>query len=142
MEKIDSKKGSCRVKSGKARLTVSTGMIILAIGLMVLPGCLRSGLRATGIEAQAKIVLPGAYRVLGEAEGTSSSFTLLWVFPVTPRVNYEAAVNDAITRLGGDNLINVRTWIERQFWVAGTVEIVRVRGTVIAYGEELDDTDK
>jgi hypothetical protein len=73
------------------------------------------------------------YRVLGEAEGTSSSFNLLWIIPVTPRIDYDRAVGDAINNLRGDNLINVRTWFERQVWIIGMVEILHVKGTVIQY---------
>lgn len=121
------------------RFTRAHGILLLWCCTILVSGCVRSSIRATGIEPQAKNFIAGNYRVLGETEGMSSSFNLLWVLPVTPRISYESAVNDAIARLGGDNLINVRTWIERQIWVAGMVEILHVRGTVIVYGDEVPE---
>lgn len=115
--------------------SLRTALALLCFGVFV-TGCIRSNVRVTGIEPEAKMMLPGNYRVLGETEGQSSSFNLLWVFPVTPRMSYESAINDAIARLGGDNLINVRTWIERQIWIGGMVEVLHVRGTAIMYGDE------
>ncbi|TFH39212.1 MAG: hypothetical protein E4G96_09380 [Chrysiogenales bacterium] len=111
--------------------------LIISIITAFLLGCVQTRVRATGLEPNSKVMPAGEYRVLGEAEGESSSFNLLWVFPVTPRISYESAVNDAIARLGGDNLIDVRTWIERQIWFVGMVEILRVRGKVIVYGDSI-----
>lgn len=123
---------------GESSTLFRAAIIVWCFAILV-TGCIRSNVRATGIEPEAKRMIPGNYRVLGETEVQSSSFNLLWVFPVTPRISYESAVNDAIARLGGDNLINVRTWIERQIWIGGLVEILHVRGTVIMYGEEVGD---
>jgi len=101
--------------------------------LSICSGCLYKGLRVAGLEPQAKTMESKKYRVLGEAEGTSSSFNLLWIIPVTPRIDYDKAVTDAINNLRGDNIINVRTWFERQVWIIGMVEILHVKGTVILY---------
>ncbi len=125
---------------GESSALFRVAIIVWCFAILVTgSGCVRSNVRATGIEPVAKRMIPGNYRVLGETEAQSSSFNLLWVFPVTPRISYESAVNDAIARLGGDNLINVRTWIERQIWIGGMVEILHVRGTVIMYGEDVSD---
>ncbi len=101
--------------------------------LSICSGCLYKGLRVAGLEPQAKIIESKKYRVLGDAEGTSSCFNLLWIIPVTPRIDYDRAVGDAINNLRGDNIINVRTWFERQVWIIGMVEILHVKGTVIQY---------
>jgi hypothetical protein len=106
-------------------------MSLLCLG--VFSGCLYKGVRVAGIESHAKVMEGNKYRILGEAEGTSSSFNLLWLLPVTPRIDYDRAVGEAIKSLRGDNLINVRTWHERQIWIIGMVEILHVKGTVIQY---------
>jgi hypothetical protein len=99
----------------------------------LLSGCLYFHTRATGIEPQAKNFDNKKYAILGEAEGQSSSFNLLWIIPVTPRINYDKAVSQAIESRKGDNLIEVRSWKERQIWILGFIEILYVRGKVILY---------
>jgi hypothetical protein len=100
---------------------------------MLVTGCLYNRARLTDISPQAKIIESDRYRVLGVSEGTSSSFNLLWIIPVTPRIDYDRAVNDAVAGLRGDNIIEVKTWIERQVWIVGLVEILHVKGKVIQY---------
>ena len=106
-------------------------MLLLCVGLC--SGCLYKGVRVAGIESHAKVLEGNKYRILGDAEGSSSSFNLLWLLPVTPRIDYDRAVGEAVNSLRGDNLINVRTWFERQIWIIGMVEILHVKGTVIQY---------
>lgn len=105
---------------------------LIACALLV-TGCLYNRTRLTDISQQAKVIENRQYRVLGIAEGTSSCFNLLWFIPVTPRTNYEKAVNDAVAGMRGDNIIEVKTWIERQVWIVGLVEVLHVRGKVIQY---------
>ena len=109
------------------------GSIFCILVSVLLSGCLFFNTRPTGIEPQAKNFDNKKYAILGEAEGQSSSFNLLWVIPVTPRINYDTAVNQAIESRKGDNLIEVRTWKERQVWILGFIEILYVRGKVIRY---------
>ena len=116
----------------KAGLRLRAAILLLACSVLA-NGCLYNRARPTGIDQQARIMENRQYRILGESEGTSSSFNLIWFIPVTPRVNYEKAVNDAITGMRGDNLIEVKTWIERQVWILGMVEILHVKGKVIQY---------
>jgi hypothetical protein len=111
----------------------SLAIVISLLCLALCSGCLYKGVRVAGIEPQAKKSEGNKYRILGEAEGSSSSFNLLWLLPVTPRIDYDRAVGEAINSLSGDNLINVRTWFERQIWIIGMVEILHVKGTVIQY---------
>ena len=108
-------------------------MIFCIMISILFSGCLHFNTRVTGIEPQAKILDNMNYTVLGEAEGQSSSFNLLWIIPVTPRLDYSKAVNQAVESKNGDNLIDVRTWKERQVWLLGLVEILYVRGKVIRY---------
>jgi len=100
---------------------------------VVVTGCLYNRSRPADISPQARVIESGRYRVLGVSEGTSSSFNLLWFIPVTPRMDYDNAVNDAIAGMRGDNIIEVKTWIERQVWIVGLVEVLHVKGKVIQY---------
>jgi len=112
------------------------GIIIIAaciIFSMFVSGCLHQRVRSTGMAPQAKVMENKKYRLLGESEGQSSSFNLLWFIPVTLRIDYDRAVNEAINRMNGDNLIEVRTWKEVQIWIVGMVEILHVKGKVIKY---------
>ena len=110
------------------------GIIIACIICSILvAGCLHKRVRPTGLGPQAKVMENKKYRVLGESEGQSSSFNLLWLIPVTVRIDYDRAVNEAINSLHGDNLIEVRTWKEIQIWIVGMVEILHVKGKVIQY---------
>ncbi len=105
----------------------------ILIPALLATACLHFNTRVTGIEPQAKSFTAKKYEVLGEAEGQSSSFNLLWVIPVTPRIDYDKAVNQAVQSKRGDNLIDVRTWKERQVWILGYIEILYVKGKVIRY---------
>jgi hypothetical protein len=73
------------------------------------------------------------YEVIEAVEGKSSSFTLFWVIPVTKKAAYSEAIDTMIKSKGGDNLIDVRLWHERQYWILGTVNIYHAKGTVIRY---------
>lgn len=105
---------------------------MVCIGLC-LSGCLAIRKHPVGLEPVARTLEQADFDDLGESEGESSSFNLLWLVPVTRPVSYDAAVIDAISKRDGDNLINVRYWIERQFWVMGTIQVLHVRGNVIKY---------
>jgi hypothetical protein len=114
----------------KPGIAAAAACLICAI---LVSGCLHQRVRSTGIGPQAKVMENKKYRVLGESEGQSSSFNLLWFIPVTLRLDYDRAVNDAISKMNGDNLIEVRTWKEVQIWIVGMVEILHVKGKVIQY---------
>lgn len=107
--------------------------IFCFIIITALSGCISGQTHVAGLEPQARTLEGTDYADLGAAEGESSSFHLFWFFPVTRPINYDQAVEDAVSSKGGDNLINVRFWIERQFWIMGTVHILHVRGNVIRY---------
>lgn len=131
MEIIALYKGS-RPASRPGRYCFIAVIGLIACALM-LTGCLYNRTRLTDVSQQARVLENRHYRVLGISEGTSSSFNLLWFIPVTPRMNYEKALNDAVAGMRGDNIIEVRTWVERQVWIVGLVEIMHVRGKVIQY---------
>lgn len=96
-------------------------------------GCLYLKNHPGGIFPQAKESGSLEYDVIGEAEGTSSEFILMWVARVTPEISFDDAVNEAIRSKGGDNLINVTSWREKKVYMVGTVNVIHVNGTVIRY---------
>ncbi|HSV97736.1 MAG TPA: hypothetical protein VLM75_12510 [Spirochaetota bacterium] len=106
---------------------------LLFVAVAALAGCVSVRTNLADVMASARPMEKMDYEVLGEAEGQHSSFRLFWFFPVTPRADREKAMEEAVAVKGGDNLIFVRTWHERQHWVLGTVDIIHVRGSVVRY---------
>lgn len=112
-------------------LCLAAATILALVTLMA--GCVSVKTSLTGVSTNARTMEGMDYEVLGEAEGMHSAFRLFWILPVTPRADREKAVEEAVASKGGDNLIFVRTWRERQHWVLGTVDIIHVRGLVVRY---------
>jgi len=106
----------------------------------MMTGCIHVQTSARGIQPNAKPMQKDIYQELGPASGMNSGFRLLWFIPVTPCPYADKAVNDAIYSKGGDNLIEVRYWHERQYWLVGTVDIIHVEGVVIRYSSK--DTEE
>ena len=96
-------------------------------------GCLYFRSHPVGIEPMARYTGYFNYEILGEAEGTSSSMTLVGIFPVTPGIKYEEAIDEAIRSKGGDNLIEVTSWRERKVYIVGVVDVLHVKGKAIRY---------
>ena len=88
-----------------------------------------------GIEPFARPIENDNFEVIEISEAQSSSFHLLGLFPVTIPADYDTAIEEAINNKGGDNLIDVRYWHEKQYWLVGTVDILHVKGKVIQYRE-------
>ena len=83
------------------------------------------------MEPQAYEIKKKNYEIVEHSNGQSSSFRLFWFIPVTDRADFNRAIDNAIHRKGGDNLINVRMWYEKQYWILGTVNVLTVEGDVI-----------
>ena len=96
-------------------------------------GCLYFRSHPDGIQPIAKETDYYNYEILGDAEGSSSRFALLWFIPVTPPVTYDEAVTEAIRSKGGDNLVEVTSWSETKTYIVGTVYVLHVKGKVIRY---------
>jgi len=108
-------------------------LIILIIAFL-LSGCTLHSYNK-GLTSEAESINNREYEVIDTAVGTSSSFRLLWLLPVTTEADYKAAIEQAVNEEGGDNLIDVQYWYERQHWIIGTVDILYVKGKVIRYLE-------
>ena len=104
----------------------------LLLFCLLFTGCLSFAGHPAGISPAAFATQGRSYDILGDAEGYSSSFTLFWLFPFG-RPSVDDAIAEAVRSKGGDNLINVSIYKERDIYITGTVEAVRVTGKVIKY---------
>ncbi|MDY6933373.1 MAG: hypothetical protein SVZ03_04025 [Spirochaetota bacterium] len=130
---MSDKKGEIILKYSSISATIFFAILLFAA--LSLQGCLRVHTHVKGLEPQAHEIGSKNFEVLGPVEGQSSSFNLLWIFPVTPIANFNEAIDDAITEKGGNNLIDVHCWHERQIWIVGSIDILHVKGKVIRYKE-------
>lgn len=122
--------------SGKSISPFFTSAIVavmLLCSFSLVTGCLHVQTNARGIQPVARPMQKDTYSELGPGTGMSSGFRLLWFIPVTPCPCANTAVNNAVYSKGGDNLVNVKYWHERQYWLVGTVDIIHVEGTIIRY---------
>lgn len=108
-------------------------IVFLTAVSMTVSGCISFKAHPAGVAPSAKYMASPYYEVLGDAEGMSSSFTLFWLFPVTPSAGNDEAVDDAIKSRGGDNLIEAVFIRESKVYIVGTVSNIYVKGKVIRY---------
>jgi hypothetical protein len=110
---------------------------LLVFMLMIVPGCItRNHFR--GMEPSIKPLKSPSYKIIDEAETKVSNFNLLWFFAVTSLPDYDKAILETVKEKGGDDLIDVRWWHERQDWILGTINIIHIKGKVIKYISEDD----
>ncbi len=112
-------------------LAIRIFYIILFLSLFAFSSCIGVHTHVKGIEPNGRPLSAGKYEIIGPAEFQISSFKLLWIFPVTPDMKIYETIDDTVTNKGGDNLIEMQLWHERQYWILGTVDIVHVKGKVI-----------
>jgi len=105
---------------------------VLLLFCLLFAGCLSFARHPVGISPEAFATQERSYEVLGDAEGYSSSFTLFWLFPFG-QPSVDDAIAEAVRSKGGDNLINMNIYREREIYITGTVNAVRVTGRVIKY---------
>jgi len=108
-------------------------LICMSIAVISFTGCLYSKAHPLGIEPNAKVMKSPEYEVIGEGEGTSSSFTIFSLLRVTPAADINEAVEEAVKSKGGDNLIEALFTRERRVYIIGTVDIIHAKGKVIRY---------
>jgi hypothetical protein len=103
--------------------------------ILLSSGCVAIKTNLKGMEPYARPIPIEAfdYNKIGDAEIMRSSFKLFWIFPVTPEPAINEAIDNTIIKTGGDNLIEMYTWHERQYWILGTVDIIHVKGSIIRY---------
>lgn len=73
------------------------------------------------------------YEILGSAETRVSAFNLLWSVGVTGAPDFDRARRELVAAKKGDDIIQVSWYLEREFWILGTIDILHVKATVIRY---------
>ncbi|HEY3308128.1 MAG TPA: hypothetical protein VGJ93_06705 [Desulfuromonadaceae bacterium] len=86
------------------------GKLIIMLGLMALVGCSSSGGLGLVMKSTSDPTryLKGqfSYREMGRAEGESCRYFMAGIFPFG-KSDFAAAVDDALSKTGGDALLNV-----------------------------------
>lgn len=108
--------------------------LILSLLPLIISSCITIR-HVAGYEPNVRQLKPNDYGVVGSAEAIASNFNLLWFFSVTPLANFDRAISEAINQKSGDDLIDVSWYIERQYWIIGTINIIHIKGKVIKYKE-------
>ena len=103
--------------------------------LICVTGCVRA-YHQWAYQPQVSQLRSSSYEVIGEAESKVSNFSLLWVWSVTDHPDYDRAIREMISEKGGDDVIDVSFWIEKQQWILGTVNVMHIRAKVIRYIQE------
>jgi len=81
-----------------------------------------------------KYVSPETYSGGCEQTGSHSVFFLFNLFPITPRMRPEYAMALPVQRLGGDTMVNIRSWHEVHLYsLLGRVSVFKVRGDVVRF---------
>ena len=104
----------------------------LLLFCLLFAGCLSIKRHPIGISPEAFETQGRSYEVLGDAEGYSSSFAFFWLFSFG-QSSIDEAVTEAVRSKGGDNLIDISIYREREIYITGTVDAVRITGKVIKY---------
>jgi len=100
--------------------------------IFLITGC-ASYTGVKGLEPYSKPIASADYEVIEVSSGESSSFTLFWVWTVTKPASYERALNNAILKHGGDNLIEAQYYHTHHNYALGKIDIITVKGKVIRY---------
>ena len=111
--------------------TVRSLAYAAAAASVLLNGCVYVKTHPAGLIPSAREPEARTGETLGEAEGESSSFTLLWFCPVTKPASVGDAIQTAVRSKGGDNLTGASMWSEKQVWILGTIDTIYVKGTVV-----------
>lgn len=87
----------------------------------------------------ATIIRSEDYKTLGESEGESSTYYLLGLIPVTPPLNIDYAMSQAVQKIpNGSSMVNVRTWIESHYYFpVGKVLVLKVKGDIVDLKQNL-----
>lgn len=120
---------------------VSGSFFITSFILLSLVRCAGGGLdkgghiRQAGLIPSATLVYSEDYKVLGRADGQSSTLLFLGFLPVTKPLDIEYAMSQAVQKVeGGQSMVNVEIWHETHYYFPiGAVSVVRVEGDVVSF---------
>lgn len=114
---------------------------ILLIFIFQIPHCAGAGLERGGhsrvirMAPQATIIRSSEYEVLGVAEGEASTLYLFGFLPVTPPLNPEYALSQAVQKFeGGQSMVDLVIWHETHYYFPlGIVSVWKVEGKVVSF---------
>ncbi len=75
------------------------------------------------------------YKILGEAETRVSNFNLLWSANVTGAPDFERARRELVQAKQGDDIIQVSWFLEKEYWLLGTIHILHLKATVVKFDD-------
>ena len=114
-------------------------LLVLAVllGCMLAAGCSanHAGLRKTSPGSLVPSLTPigRPYKILGEAEARVSNFNVLWVANVTAAPDFERARRELIQSKSGDEIVQVSWFLEKEYWILGTINILHIKATVVKF---------
>ena len=93
--------------------------------------------RDVSILNEARIIREVNYQIIEKAEGEHSQFYFLYIFPVTPHLDMEYALSQAVQKVeNGESIVNLKIWHEtHNYFPLGKVSVVKVEGDVIKYNK-------
>lgn len=106
-------------------------LLLLLLSITASTACTHT--KAVRIEASARPLQNMPYDVVKQSEGVSSEFYLFWFIPVTKKMDMQRAMDYAIDKESGDNLIGVSLYEGYMILPLGLVKTMTAEGTVIKY---------
>ena len=121
------------------RFVLSKAFIVFFMFVCV--GCAGGGLekgghvRHIGLIPSATLIYSQDYKVIGRAEGESSTLLFLGILPLTKHLDIEYALSQAVQKVqGGQSMANIQVWHETHYYFPiGAVSVVKVEGDVISF---------
>lgn len=109
----------------------------VAMCILVLAGCAVTplGLTDSSTPLEGTNGQHRPYQVLGKAEGSQGYFSLFGLIPFGSN-DFRAAMDDAVKKLNGDALVNVRYWYRVSNYFVGTYASIEVEGDVIKFTQQ------
>jgi hypothetical protein len=94
--------------------------------------------RDVSILSEARIIREIDYEILQKEVGEHSQFYFLYIFPVTPHLNIEYALSQAVQKVeNGESIVNLKIWHEtHNYFPLGKVSVVKVEGDIIKYNKK------
>ena len=74
-----------------------------------------------------------SYQILDKAEAKISTFNLFGLLNVTGTPDFERARRELISSKQGDDVIQVSWYLEKEYWLLGTINILHIKATVIKF---------
>jgi hypothetical protein len=120
-----------KIKNLKKYIAYRIVGVSFILFIIAFSSCLGIRTHVKGIEPTARPLSTGKYDIIEPVEFSISSFKLFWIIPVTPDLKIYETIDETVTNKGGDNLIDMQLWHERQYWILGTIDIIHVKGKII-----------